>query len=237
MVDALSDERLDAILTSVGEHLVVPQAPESITPVGTRRGRSRHPLAAAAVAVAILLVVVAATLNPVQDAIADMFEWLDIGSTRVERTEPGAADPAGLQPITADLPTVSRERAQQALGRPLPRTRRMGLGAPDAIATPPEGGVLLAWRREGTSLWIRPTADPPGVMLQKLLDEHDTVERVTGLGDAAVSVGGPHVLATPHRRIAAESAVLWIDDGVEYRLESTARRAQLLAMARALAPA
>jgi hypothetical protein len=72
------------------------------------------------------------------------------------------------------------------------------------------------------------------IVLRKLLDTYDTVERVSGLGNAAVFVGGAHVLATPLRRVAADSAVLWVDDSFEYRLESDAPRPELLAMARAL---
>jgi hypothetical protein len=94
--------------------------------------------------------------------------------------------------------------------------------------------VLRAWERGATSLWVRPSDDPPEIMIHKLLDQFDTVERVAGLGDLAIYVGGDHVLETPHRRAAADSVVLWVDHGVEYRLESDAGRSALLTMARAL---
>jgi hypothetical protein len=233
MADPWSDDRLDLVLASVGEHLVLPAPPETSVSPGARHRRPVRALVA--VAAAVVLLAAATMLNPVQDAIADVLDWLDIGSTRVERTEPARADPAGLQPITAGLPAASRTEAERALGGPLPPTARLGLGAPDEIALPPEGGALLAWKRDATSLWVRPTDDPPEIMIQKLLDEFDTVERVTRLGDLAVYVGGDHVLVTPHRRAAADSVVLWVDDGFEYRLESEAGRSEMLAMSRALA--
>jgi hypothetical protein len=101
------------------------------------------------------------------------------------------------------------------------------------LAAPPEGGVLLGWD-DGESLWVRPSADPLEVVIQKLLDDYDTAARETGLGDAAVSVIGDHVLTTPRRRVAADSVVLWVDDGYEYRLETDAGRAELMATARAI---
>jgi hypothetical protein len=57
---------------------------------------------------------------------------------------------------------------------------------------------------------------------------------VGGLGDAAVFVGGDHVLTTPHRRLAADSVVLWVRDGFEYRLEADTERARMLDLARAV---
>jgi hypothetical protein len=120
------------------------------------------------------------------------------------------------------LPTVSRAEAEAVLGRPLPHVdaARFGLGEPDRIALPPEGGVLLGWDHAATTLWVRTTVDPAETRMRKLLDDYATVQPVADLGEGAVSVVGDHVLATPHRRVAAGSVVLWIDDGFELRLES-----------------
>jgi hypothetical protein len=231
VADTWSDERLDAVLGSIGEHLVVPPAPDvaAIAPRRSRRPAVRALVAAGAAALAI--VVAATTINPVQDAIAEAVDWLGIGSTRVERAEPEAADPRGLPAFEAGLPRISASEAERLLGRPLPASAP--LGPPAVIAAPPEGGVLLGWD-DGASLWVRPSADPLEVLIQKVLDEYDTAARETGLGDAAVSVIGDHVLTTPHRRVAADSVVLWVDDGYEYRLEADAGRTELVTTAHAI---
>lgn len=221
MVEQFSEEYLASVLASVGEHLVVPDVDRLWAP--PPRLRRLRVAAAAAVVVATGGVAIA----PVREAVAD---WFGFGSTGFERVVPEAGDPTGLPPLEAGLPTVSASQAAALLGRPLPAVG--GLGEPDRIGLPPEGGVLLAWDKASTTLWTLPTVDPPTVRLRKLLDDYDVVEPVEDLGDGAVSVHGDHVLMTPHRRIAASSVVLWIDAGYEYRLEGDLPLEEMLRLAR-----
>jgi hypothetical protein len=228
----------------VGEHLVVEAAAGRHTRPGRRgrpggdpgrRGR-RVPVAAAVAAAASAVLVTGAVVAPVRAAVAD---WFGIGSTRIERVPPDredAADPTGLPPVDAGVRPVSRAAAEHELGRPLPRLRHPALGEPDLVAVAPEGGVLLGWDRAATTLWILPTDDPADRRMSKVLDDHDTAEPVAGLGEGAVIVEGDHVLATPDRRVAAGTVVLWIEGGFEYRLESDLGRTALLAAARSLEP-
>jgi hypothetical protein len=51
-----------------------------------------------------------------------------------------------------------------------------------------------------------------------------------------VSVAGSHVLATPNRRVAAGSVVLWIDEGIEFRLESDLGVDAMVSIARGVDP-
>ena len=44
-----------------------------------------------------------------------------------------------------------------------------------------------------------------------------------------------HVLQTPHRRVAADSVVIWTDDGLTWRLEGTAELDELVEIAGQLA--
>jgi len=219
MAEPHSDEHLAQVLASVGDHLVVPEVgPWSPASRGRRPGGRRVVGAAAA---ALLGVAVAGGLGitPVREAVAD---WFGFGSTGFERVAPDEADPTGLPPIDAGLPAVSRTDAEAVLGRPLPHldAARSGLAEPDRIALTPEGGVLLGWDHAATTLWVRTTEDPAETRMRKLLDDYATVQPVADLGEGAVSVAGDHVLATPHRQVAAGSVVLWIDEGVEFRLES-----------------
>ena len=51
------------------------------------------------------------------------------------------------------------------------------------------------------------------------------------LGDGGVGVRGSHLLQTPHRRVAADSVVIWTDDGLTWRLEGTAELDELIEIA------
>jgi hypothetical protein len=220
MAEPLSDEHLALVLASVGDHLVVPEVDDPWSPASPgRRRRGRRVVGAAAAAVLGVTVAGGVGITPVREAVAS---WFGLGSTGFERVAPDEADPTGLPPLDAGLPTVSRTEAEAVLGRPLPHldAARLGLGEPDRIALPPEGGVLLGWDRGATSLWVRTTVDPAETRMRKLLDDYAVIQPVADLGEGAVSVAGDHVLATPHRRVAAGSVVLWIDQGIEFRLES-----------------
>jgi hypothetical protein len=229
--EELSDQRLEDVLASVGEHLVVPGTEDSdLASLPSRSRWGSRLLAYAAVALVVALVASVA-VPPVREAVAD---WLGLGSTRIERVPAGGSDPSGLPPIDAGLPPVSQATAEAVLGRPLPTVESPELARPDHIAVPPEGGVLLAWDHGETTLWARATDDDPHVLVEKLLDEYDTVESVDSLGEAAALIEAEHVLRTPHRRLAADTVVLWLDDGLEYRLESSLDSAALLSIARSV---
>jgi RNA polymerase sigma factor (sigma-70 family) len=198
--------------------------------------RLRAELVVAALAVALIVGAAGLVVAPVREAVADVVDWFRLGSTEVERAPSGESDPTGLPPIDAGLAPVSPEVAEATLGWRPPVVTDTHLGAPEVVALPPEGGVLLAWRHGSTSLWAQPTQDPAHVRVSKLLDGHDRVEQVPGLGDAAVLIEDPHVLRTPHRRLAAGTVLLWIDDGFEYRLESDGGRSTMLRLAQSIDP-
>jgi hypothetical protein len=225
MAEPFTDDRLALVLASVGEHLVVPDV--DVVPAPGDRGLRRSPgartarrrVVAAAIAAGVGLGV-GAGVAPVREAVAD---WFGLGSTGFERVAPedaDAADPHGLPPLDAGLHSVSESAAESVLGRPLPSFAGTTLGEPDRIVLPPESGVLLVWEKDATSLWIKSNEDPAYVLVDKLLDSYDTVEPLDDLGEGAVFVEGDHVLATPYRRVAAGTVVLWVDDGLELRLES-----------------
>lgn len=228
MAEQMSDRRLEAVLVSVGEHLAVDEP--AILPASHRIDRrSSHRLLAAAVIVAI---VAAATLlfAPARRAVAD---WLGIGSTRIEvvSDQPTAGDALPRAVDHADL--VPIDEAEAALGRPLPDTSKTALGPPDGVLVVPEGGGLVVWLDTDTTLWIR-TADPTDSINTKILGPEAELRSVTGLGDEAVLITGDHVLETPRRQIAASTVLLWISDGIEYRLESALTGDELIEIALAI---
>jgi hypothetical protein len=236
MAEQLSDEHLAQVLASVGDLLVIPEV-DPWSPASRGRGGGRRVVGAAAAALLGVTLAGGLGTTPVREAVAD---WFGFGSTGFERVGPDEADPTGLPPIDAGLPTVSRTEAEAVLGRPLPHldAARFGLGEPERIALPPEGGVLLGWDHAAATLWVRTTEDPAETRMRKLLDDYATVRPVADLGEGAVSVVGDHVLATPHRQVAAAgSVVLWIDQGVEFRLESDLGIDAALSIARRVDPA
>ena len=83
-------------------------------------------------------------------------------------------------------------------------------------------------------MWIRPASTDTDATYTKLLGGGDGVSRVTGLGDGALLVTGRHELVTPSRSVVADNVVLWVDEGLELRLESDLPPDDLVAMARAV---
>lgn len=172
-----------------------------------------------------------AVVAPVREAVAD---WLGIGSTRIETAPADQDDLAALPDLYADLSPVTPGAASAELGRPLPEVTHPRLGDPSLVATPSEGGVIVAWERGSTTLWIRPHDPSVAPDRRKLASDASAVQPIGELGEQGWFVQGEHELVTPDRRVAAASVVLWIDDGLEYRLESEFGRETMLAIARSV---
>ena len=102
------------------------------------------------------------------------------------------------------------------------------------VAVPQEGGVLMAWPSGRTTLWVHSNETNGTGFVHKLLTFDDHATTVPGLGDAAVLVEGDHVLQTPQRRVAAGRTLLWVDKGLEYRLESDLPAGRMIDIARSV---
>ncbi|HEY3139609.1 MAG TPA: hypothetical protein VGJ86_00680 [Acidimicrobiales bacterium] len=228
MAEPITDEGFVALLTSVGEHLVVPEVGDLWA---DRRHRDRRATTRFAVAVAAAVTVATVVLAPAREAVAS---WFGLGVVRFEVVSDEEGDPTGLPPLDAGVAPASRAEARQALGRPLPVVGDPALGLPDRIGLPPDGGVLLSWDEGATSLWLIPTRNPAVTRMRKLLDNEDGVTELSDLGESAVAIEGNHILTTPARRVAAGTVVLWIDDGLELRLESDLGLPTMLSIARSV---
>ena len=147
---------------------------------------------------------------------------------------PGGVDTSGLPLIQERLRPVSRAEAEAVLRHPLPTVA--ALGDPQIVVLPPEGGVLMGWTEGNTTLWVHPIDIDPDLFLQKLVAVGENVEPVEGVGEAALYVEGTHILETPGRRLAARSVLLWVQDGVEYRLESDLSRDEMIDVAKSVQP-
>jgi hypothetical protein len=230
MSDLWSDERIDAALAEIAVHLDVPAVvtggwQTSEQRPATRRPMTRRPWVLVAAAVLLVLGVLAA-ISPVRSAVARWFG--------VELEIDPSADPTGLDAFIDGVRPLGVDEGLERVGLTVQRLDGSGLGRPDAAGEPPEGGVLLAWGRGDTTLWVRPGDETIGVV--KKLITADQARVIDGIGDYAVLIDGAHVLETPSRRLAAGRVLWWFDDSAEHRLESDLAPAELQAIAQALDP-
>src|SRR5262249_37033317 len=110
------------------------------------------------------------------------------------------------------------------------------LGDPQLLVISPEGGVIMGWSEGKTTLWVHSLDIDPQVFLQKMIGVGEAVEPIEGVGEAALYVEGTHMLETPGRTLAARSVLLWVEDGVEYRLESDLSRDEMVQIAKSVQP-
>lgn len=228
MTGEFTDDRLEAVVRSIGDHLEVPQVADTEAAITSPR---RRPPTILAVAAAVAAIVVGVVLVP--STRAAVAEWLGIGSTRIEITGEEAVVVDGLDHIAEGLHPTSVDEAEQAIGRALPDTSATALGPPDAVYPMPEGGVLLAWKERDASLWIRADTHTE-ILFDKLVGSGQDIKAVDDLGQRALLVTNTHILQTPQRRLAARTVVLWNDGTHEYRLEAALDGAALVDLARSI---
>jgi hypothetical protein len=236
MPERYTDQQLEAVLASVGRHLAVPTGSPEVASLPARAAARRpgHTALLVAAAVAVLVLVAGAVVTPVREAVAD---WLGIGSTRIERVRGPEGDPRGLPVLAAEAVPVSRAVARAQLGGVLPVVRDDRLGTPTLSTLPREGGVVMVWPRGKTTLWVHREPGDGVTFVKKLLNIRDRVSPVPGLGELAARIEGEHVLETPARRVASGRVVIWVADGLEYRLESELPAAEMVEIARSVSAA
>jgi hypothetical protein len=222
----LDDDRLAAVLASVGAHLVVDGADERRPAAGPSLWR---PLLIAAAVVAVIAGAVLA-IAPARRAVGG---WFGAGRIHVELDR--TAVPAGLPAFTDAAERIEPSAAARLLGRPMPPVAGSALGTPSDWWTVPEGGVLVSWPDGDTSFWVVVVEGDGGDMLKKVGDRENVVSELPGLGDGGLAVSGEHVLQTPHRRVRATSVVVWTDGDLMMRLDGNRPIAELIAIAAQLA--
>jgi hypothetical protein len=222
----LDDDRLAAILASVGEHLIVDEPSARDAP-----GAGRAPWRPLLVAAAVLAVIAGAVLAiaPARRAVGGWF-----GAGRIEVEFDRSAVPAGLPAFTDAAERIDPADADGVLGRPMPAVAGTSLGGPSDWWTVPEGGVLVSWPDGDVTLWVTVDGDG-GDAVKKVAAGRNVVTELPDLGDGGLAVEGEHVLQTPHRRVAATSVVAWSDGGLTLRLDGARDTDELIAVAEQLA--
>lgn len=234
MAERISDDRLEAVLTSVGRHLEIPvtafvpggetnldaradAGDAAVADTASRRVvTSRRVLAVAAVFV--MIVAVGAVVSPVRDAVAD---WLGLRHVEISYEPIDPVDDLdevfidGVEPIDLDA-------ALRRSGLDIETVAGSRLGTPELAGLPPEGGggAVFQWASGATTLWARD--DATGILnpVSKGVGPHVDVEPIGGLGDDAVLIEGEHRLHTPVRDVVAGNVLWWRSGDREFRLES-----------------
>jgi hypothetical protein len=191
-------------------------------PVDGRQGAVRHWLVAAAV----VLAVAAATVLAIAPARHTVGGWLRVGNVDVRVIPEATAGPTETLPGLLDgsaIRPADGEAVGAVLGDDLDAVSSTALGRPTRWWTLPEGGVVAEWPAQGTTLWVADLDAMSSMLLDKLVGGAEAVVALPDLGDrpGGMAVSGPHLLVTPHRRVAATDVVAWTEHGNLYRLESS----------------
>jgi hypothetical protein len=180
-------------------------------------GRGAAPRWLVAAAVVAIAVLAAVAIQPSREAMAG---WLGIGSTRIERVPD-----AGLR-ANATLPDLGNTTPVDPDDSPLP-----ALDLPDAAFVDAEGVRSYVWVADdalpaldetdvGAILSVR--AAPAEALSTKLVGADDLVEPVDIAGSDGLWIRADHVLLRPDgTRTLAHRVLLWVDEGIEYRLETS----------------
>jgi hypothetical protein len=214
---------LERALLALGEEVDFPQAPDVWPRVVARLQRRWLRPVVLAVALGALALGVAFAVPPARSAILKFFH---VGSVTVERVE--TLPPATTQPFTHGLGPA---RTQPTLRVP------RGLHALRYYNGPGMAAALLRYRGKQV-LYARFTGDQMAFS-KKFVGPTTHIEEVQ-LGEFGLWLsGGEHVLRWQYGEVQtrlAGNVMLWLSNGVTYRLEGELTRAQMLTLARKITP-
>jgi hypothetical protein len=218
---------LELALRQLGAELDWPAQPSLAPRVAMairapHRRSLRRPLALA-FAVLVLAVAVAMAVPPARSAILDFF---NIGGVEIQRVDTLPELPAGLV-----APGV-RAPLDDALDS-VPFDVVVPEGYRDVYLAEGEGIVTFVWPDR---LLMELSGDE--TLLKKVVEQDSTIAMLDVNGYPAVWIeGGPHGLFVPggEARLAG-NVLIWVREGVTFRLEGDLTRAQALTIAGTLTP-
>ncbi len=212
----LDDDRLAAVLASVGEHLVVDHQVAAAAGSTEFRPTWRRPLLVAAAA----LIIIAGAVVAIAPARRVVSGWFGAGRIEVEIDRDSRSDrTAGVH--RARRCRIDPAAVDEVLGQAMPSVDHSALGPPSDWWTLPEGGVLVGWPT-GETLWVT-VSDDGDDLVKKVAGGATDVTELRDLGDGGVAITGEHLLQTPHRRVRADTVVIWTDGELTFRLDGDRR--------------
>ncbi len=211
-------------------------------PVEDRRHRVRRPRRRTWAVAALMLAMASAAVMVVAPARQAVAQWLGIGATRIV-IEPGAGTtrpvPSTVAPPSGPPTTGPGDDADAIPSLGLPgsiidgpgRARTFRWPAGDRLPPLTDGAV-------GAQLTVRP-AD--GEVVTKLVDPAVEIVFVEIPGrrepTMALWIGGEHERSAPGGSPElAQRVLVWVDSGIEYRLEADLDLAAVLALAAEIEP-
>jgi hypothetical protein len=232
---------LDRELLALGDAIAWPATPDLAGAVQARivaeprpvrrspRVRLPRRLVPALVAVLVVLVAFGALLAASPGVRATLRDWLGIGTVSIKRVD-RLPDLSPARQLELGR-RVNTAQAARHLGHPVVTIR--ALGAPDAIYA---GAAVVP--AQVSLVYVARPGLPPGTarigalldeisgdqlpFIQKLVDARARVVRVDVNGAEGIFVSGRHAVFLPDQlkpRLAGNT-VLWVRDGVTYRLET-----------------
>ncbi|MDW3219870.1 MAG: hypothetical protein R8F63_14745 [Acidimicrobiales bacterium] len=231
MTDAELGERLGALRDAIEP--VDVQLRIDLARDRPNRGR---PIVQVAAAVLLLVVASVIVIAPARTAVAD---WLGIGSTSIDIEDelpPATTIDPPATPSDDAAPTIEEAAADELeLTVRLPRHPDLGDPVGWEIRSI-EGGVrelVVDWSGPAGDVRLTAWSATADVAFRKIVTSEPVFdERLDTDGDPAVWLSGPHVRDLGDDAVLVDSTLLWIRDGVEYRLsgpELTLERAVELA--------
>lgn len=234
-LDRPDRDLVEPVLSGI-DQLPVPVAVERSRPRGApARRRSRVITAVAAVTVLVAAVVL---VPPAREAVA---RWLGIGATRVviepgaggtvKRTVPGPVAPPGAVSDLDDQVVIPSLGTPASVVDGPGRTRTYRWPAGEGVPALGDGSV-------GVQLTVRPG---DGEVVTKRVDPAVEIVFVEiprrSAPTLALWIGAEHEREAPGGAPElAQRVLVWVDDGVEYRLEADLDLAAVLALAAEIEP-
>jgi hypothetical protein len=210
---------------------------------GSGRAWLPRRLAPALVVVLVVLLALGALLAASPGVRATLRDWLGIGAVSIERVH-RLPDLAPAR--TLDLGRrVTAAQAERHLGHPVAQVR--ALGGPDAIyaghaIVPAEVSLVYVPRSglpastAGVGALLDELATDSLPFIRKLVDARTPIVAVDVNGAPGLFIAGKHALELPDEfkpRLAGNT-VVWVRDGITYRLETALGRKAALRLARSV---
>ena len=207
-----------------------------------RPGQIKRPALVLAAVGILVIILTTAAVAPARRAVA---EWLGVGATRVTV---GSAQipPAGaslsdvlgppLDPLSVDLAVGFRvaEPSERRTGGPPTRHAVRLNGDLGAVLVYEASDRLPAIERSSVGL-VLSQREVEGATLVTKTGSVEALDSAA-VGDApALWLGGPHLLEAGPQRLRAANVLLWVADGLEYRLESDLALTEAVAIAETIA--
>jgi hypothetical protein len=241
-------------LAALGDELAWPPTPDLAEVVGTRvaaearpqHARARRVLVAAAAGLAVLVLTLGVALASSSRVRATVRDWLGLGVVEVQRVQ-RLPDLAPARTLDLGRRTTL-EAGRRAFGADVGTL--VALGAPDAVyidrAVP--GRALsqvyvarpdLPATTAGVGALLQAFRGSPFTYLRKLVGTGTPIDRVRVRGAPGFWIGGTHEILLLDRggavleeraRLAAH-ALVWVRDGVTFRLETPLDRQAALRLA------